>query len=260
MLPFFSSMRYRNSNMAILQPHIEKMKRGELTLELLLEEDEIIQDLKTNPNSQFISMLSNEAIRKLIDYSTKMPKSDDKNIGYKYPFNATEILCCDNTAVMEKIMNELKMGGDDSDDSEDGKEEGGKDNKEEENDEFFDVKEDENKGQEPEVANEQEEPGKKNEENPQEESPKEEPKQEELKNEENQKEEPPKEEPKQEEPKKEEEHKEETKPEEGKKEIVNVKVKNDCKDIIKFFIDVILKVFTSYENYKTRVIYISRWI
>ena len=210
MLPFFN-MRYRNSNMAILQPHIEKMKRGELTLELILEEDEIIQDLKTNPNSQFINMLSTEAIRKLIDYSTKMPKSNDKNVGFKYPFNATEILCCDNNKVMERIMHELKMGGDYSDDSEDGKEEGEKDNKEEENEEFFDVKEDDNKGQEPEVVQEKEEPEKKNEEKSQEE-----PKQEEPKNEENQKEEPPKEEPKQEEPKKEEENKEEAKPEEAK--------------------------------------------
>ena len=210
MLPFFN-MRYRNSNMAILQPHIEKMKRGELTLELILEEDEIIQDLKTNPNSQFINMLSTEAIRKLIDYSTKMPKSNDKNVGFKYPFNATEILCCDNNKVMERIMHESKMEGDYSDDSEDGKEEGEKDNKEEENEEFFDVKEDDNKGQEPEVVQEKEEPEKKNEEKSQEE-----PKQEEPKNEENQKEEPPKEEPKQEEPKKEEENKEEAKPQEAK--------------------------------------------
>ena len=200
MLPFFN-MRYRNSNMAILQPHIEKMKRGELTLELILEEDEIIQDLKTNPNSQFINMLSDEAIRKLIDYSTKMPKSNDKNVGFKYPFNATEILCCDNNKVMERIMHESKMEGDYSDDSEDGKEEGEKDNKEEENEEFFDVKEDDNKGQEPEVVQEKEEPEKKNEEKSQEE-----PKQEE----------PPKEEPKQEEPKKEEENKEEAKPQEAK--------------------------------------------
>ena len=160
MLPFFN-MRYRNSNMAILQPHIEKMKRGELTLELILEEDEIIQDLKTNPNSQFINMLSTEAIRKLIDYSTKMPKSNDKNVGFKYPFNATEILCCDNNKVMERIMHELKMGGDYSDDSEDGKEEGEKDNKEEENEEFFDVEKDENKDQKPEVVHEQKEPEKK---------------------------------------------------------------------------------------------------
>ena len=224
MLPFFN-MRYRNSNMAILQPHIEKMKRGELTLELILEEDEIIQDLKTNPNSQFINMLSAEAIRKLIDYSTKMPKSNDKNVGFKYPFNATEILCCDNNKVMERIMHELKMGGDYSDDSEDGKEEGEKDNKEEENEEFFDVKEDDNKGQEPEVVQEKEEPEKKNEEKSQEEPkqeepPKEESKQEEPKKEEENKEAAKPEEAKIEEPKKEEEKKEEIKPEETKKEEV----------------------------------------
>ena len=224
MLPFFN-MRYRNSNMAILQPHIEKMKRGELTLELILEEDEIIQDLKTNPNSQFINMLSDEAIRKLIDYSTKMPKSNDKNVGFKYPFNATEILCCDNNKVMERIMHESKMEGDYSDDSEDGKEEGEKDNKEEENEEFFDVKEDDNKGQEPEVVQEKEEPEKKNEEKSQEEPkqeepPKEEPKQEEPKKEEENKEAAKPEEAKIEEPKKEEEKKEEIKPEETKKEEV----------------------------------------
>ena len=90
--------------MAILQPYIEKMKRDELTLELVLEEDEIIRDLKTNPNSQFINMLSTEAIRKLIDYSTKIPISDDKKVGFKYPFNATEILYCDNNVVMEKMI------------------------------------------------------------------------------------------------------------------------------------------------------------
>ena len=229
MLPFFN-MRYRNSNMAILQPHIEKMKRGELTLELILEEDEIIQDLKTNPNSQFINMLSAEAIRKLIDYSTKMPKSNDKNVGFKYPFNATEILCCDNNKVMERIMHESKMEGDYSDDSEDGKEEGEKDNKEEENEEFFDVKEDDNKGQEPEVVQEKKKKKKKNEEKSQEEPkqeepPKEEPKQEEPKIEEENKEEAKPqeakiEEPKKEEEKKEEEKKEEIKPEETKKEEV----------------------------------------
>ena len=83
MLPFFN-MRYHSSNMAILQPHIEKMKKGELNLELVLEEDEIIRDLKTNPSSQFINMLSTETIRKLIDYSIKiqnqMIKMKDLNI------------------------------------------------------------------------------------------------------------------------------------------------------------------------------------
>ena len=254
MLPFFNMRLYRNGNMAILQPFIEKMKRGELTLENILEEDEIIQDLKTNPNSQFINMLSNAAIRQLIDYATKMPKSDEKNIGYKYPFNATEILCCDNNAVMERIMNEMRMG-EDSDDEEDEKEEPEKENKEEdnsdddkkkeENEEFFEVKEDEHKEQEPlsqekeeekeqkteevkpEIKNEEQTQEKKEEE-PKEEAPKEEVKEEPKKEEqkegeaqpqpEEQKPEEKKEEPKPEEAKKEEPKPEELKPEEPKPE------------------------------------------
>ena len=230
MLPFFNMRLYRNGNMAILQPFIEKMKRGELTLENILEEDEIIQDLKTNPNSQFINMLSNAAIRQLIDYATKMPKSDEKNIGYKYPFNATEILCCDNNAVMERIMNEMRMG-EDSDDEEDEKDEAEKENKEEgnsddekkkeENEEFFEVKEDERKEQEPLPKEKDEEKKEKNEVQP-------ETKNEEQPQEKKEGEEPPKEEPKKEGPKEgeaqpkseeqKEEKKEEPKPEETKKE------------------------------------------
>ena len=237
MLPFFNMRLYRNGNMAILQPFIEKMKRGELTLENILEEDEIIQDLKTNPNSQFINMLSNAAIRQLIDYATKMPKSDEKNIGYKYPFNATEILCCDNNAVMERIMNEMRMG-EDSDDEEDEKDEAEKDNKEEvnsddekkkeENEEFFEVKEDERKEQEPLPKEKDEEKKEKNEVQPEtknEKQPQEKKEGEETKKEEKE-EEPSKEEPKKEEPKEgeaqpkteeqKEEKKEEPKPEEPK--------------------------------------------
>ena len=233
MLPFFNMRLYRNGNMAILQPFIERMKKGELTLENILQEDEIIQDLKTNPNSQFINMLSNAAIRQLIDYATKMPKSDEKNIGYKYPFNATEILCCDNNVVMERIMNEMRMG-EDSDDEEDEKEEAEKENKDEENsddekkkeenEEFVEVKEDEKKEQEPQEQTEKEENKEnQNEVQPQEKKEKEEPKEgEEVKEskpaEQN---EEKKEEPKTEEPKKEGEQtekKEESKKEEQPKE------------------------------------------
>ena len=107
MLPFLNMRLYNRNNYHALQPWIEKMKNNQLTIENILEEDDIIQDLKFNTNSEFISMLSNEAIRKLIDYATKMPTSDDQKIGYKYPFNATEILCADNSVIQGRIMNEI---------------------------------------------------------------------------------------------------------------------------------------------------------
>ena len=36
-----------------------------------------------------------------------MPSSDDQKIGHKYPFNATEILCADNSSIQERLMNEM---------------------------------------------------------------------------------------------------------------------------------------------------------
>lgn len=47
---------------------------------------------------------------------------------------------------------------------------------------------------------------------------------------------------------------------EVQRQIVKVKVKNTCTDILKFFIDAILNIFASYQDYTTRVIYVSRWI
>ena len=146
MLPFLNMRLYRGNN-PNLSKHIEKLKNGQLTIENVLEEDDIIQDLKLNSNSQFLYILSNEAIRKLIDYATRMPSSDDQKIGHKFPFNATEILCADNSSIQERIMNELQYKEsefyEDSSEKKDNKE-----NKEEEkndNKEKKDGEENENK-------------------------------------------------------------------------------------------------------------------
>ena len=42
--------------------------------------------------------------------------------------------------------------------------------------------------------------------------------------------------------------------------IVKVKIKKDGTDIIKYFIDFIINIFTNYDEYTTRNIYVSRWI
>lgn len=47
---------------------------------------------------------------------------------------------------------------------------------------------------------------------------------------------------------------------EMQKQIVNIKVRKDAKNILKEVIKSILKIFDNYEEYTTRVIYISRWI
>ena len=156
MLPFLNMRLYRGNNLN-LSKHIEKLKNNQLTIENVLEEEDIIQDLKLNSNSQFLSILSNEAIRKLIDYATRMPSSDDQKIGHKYPFNATEILCADNSSIQERIMNELQYK--ESEFYEDLKE--GKDDKENKGDEKVEKKEEkegeENKNEEKNTGEKKEE-------------------------------------------------------------------------------------------------------
>ena len=190
MLPFLN-MRHYKEIFQNLRNYLDKMNKNELTVEDVLDEDEIIQDIKTNQNTQFIPFFSNEVIRKLIDYSTKMPIIDDQKKGHKFPFNATEILCCDNNDILERFFNEIKISEDDDSDDE-------------ENEEDEEKKDDEKK----------EEEKKKEEENKEEEKKEKEEKKEEKKKEEEKKEK----EEKKEEEKKEEEKKEEVKKEEEKKD------------------------------------------
>ena len=231
MLPFLNMRLYRGNNLN-LSKHIEKLKNNQLTIENVLEEEDIIQDLKLNSNSQFLSILSNEAIRKLIDYATRMPSSDDQKIGHKYPFNATEILCADNSSIQERIMNELQYK--ESEFYEDLKE--GKDDKENKGDEKVEKKEEkegeENKNEEKNTDEKKEEKKEAGEQKPQinfvsainnsinalNNAKNEEEKNKENENEKNETTEKPKEETQKDEEPKLEEKKEETKPEEPKKE------------------------------------------
>ena len=90
-------------------PFLDKMRRGELTLEEILNNDSIIDDIKTREQSDFLEFFTNKNIKKLIDYSTRFPKSDDHYTGYKYPFNSTEILCTESSGFFNKLMSEKKI-------------------------------------------------------------------------------------------------------------------------------------------------------
>ena len=112
--------------------YYEKMKKSQLTIENILEEEDIIQDLKVNENSLFLNMLSNEAIRKLIDYATKMQYVDDQKLCHKYAFNATEILIANNAVIRERIMNEIELC-EEQEESKENEEEKNNEEKKEEN-------------------------------------------------------------------------------------------------------------------------------
>ena len=92
-----------------LTPFLDKIKTNELTLENILEEEEIIDDIRDNNDSEFVNFFTNDKIKKLLDYAIKLPASDSPNIGYKYPFNATEILCSENRTFQNKLMYETPI-------------------------------------------------------------------------------------------------------------------------------------------------------
>ena len=110
MIPFLNMRIYRNfsKNLSVF---VDKMKQNELKVEDILDEDEIVQDVKSNPSTELMPFFSKEIIKKLIDFSTKMPNVPtddktkvDKKIGFKFPFNATEILCSDNATIMDLFV------------------------------------------------------------------------------------------------------------------------------------------------------------
>ena len=166
MLPFLN-MRHYKEIFQNLRNYLDKMNKNELTVEDVLDEDEIIQDIKTNQNTQFIPFFSNEVIRKLIDYSTKMPIIDDQKKGHKFPFNATEILCCDNNDILERFFNEIKISEDDDSDDEENEED--EEKKDDEKKEEEKKKEEENKEEEKKEKEEKKEEEKKEEEKKEEE-------------------------------------------------------------------------------------------
>ena len=188
MLPFLN-MRHYKEIFQNLRNYLDKMNKNELTVEDVLDEDEIIQDIKTNQNTQFIPFFSNEVIRKLIDYSTKMPIIDDQKKGHKFPFNATEILCCDNNDILERFFNEIKISEDDDSDDEENEED--EEKKDDEKKEEEKKKEEENKEEEKKEKEEKKEEKKKEEEKKEKEEKKEEEKKEEEKKEEEKKDENP---------------------------------------------------------------------
>ena len=90
-------------------PYLEKMKRGELTLDQILCNDSIIDDLKSSGLGEFIEFFTNKQIKKLIDYSTRYPISDNHFLGYKFPFKSAEILCSQNAEIYNKFMTGKKI-------------------------------------------------------------------------------------------------------------------------------------------------------
>ena len=88
----------------------EKRTSNEIKIEDLLENGDILCDLKANPNSKFKNLLTTKNIFKLIDYcllpKINLDKNSTKDLGY--PYISCQILVSELVLLFSKSINNIK--------------------------------------------------------------------------------------------------------------------------------------------------------
>lgn len=82
----------------------EKLKNGELSIEDVLKEPELVNSFKVTSSCQLQDILTKENMMQMIHFSISYPEYDDYNLAYKFPFNSCEILSSDNVKVLDKFF------------------------------------------------------------------------------------------------------------------------------------------------------------
>lgn len=94
-----------NKNSANVSKAVEKIKNNTLTVEEVLDEEDFVNDLKSPSFSQLSAFLTIEKIEKLLDYILIEPAADGNHkVGHKFPYFACEILCSENSSLLEKFF------------------------------------------------------------------------------------------------------------------------------------------------------------
>lgn len=94
------------------------LDKENFTLTELLQEDEIIQEVKSL-NTKLVDFLSQEdTIGNLIEYITVKPANDDdESRKLRYPYMACEVLCCETPEILEAICSSRSRRAEVSEDS-----------------------------------------------------------------------------------------------------------------------------------------------
>lgn len=80
------------------------LDREQFTLEELLDEEEIIQETKTQNKKLLDYLIKPEPLEKLLEYLTKEPEEDaETKRKFKYPYVACEILCSEVMTICDAI-------------------------------------------------------------------------------------------------------------------------------------------------------------
>jgi hypothetical protein len=101
-LGFLSGLTFNNMKLTSIEVE-KKLDDPNSTLEDLLVEEEIIQELK-NQNPKLLKFFSKDKIKSLINYIIIEPKEDDQLKGHKFPFIASELLNCDEPSISDLFL------------------------------------------------------------------------------------------------------------------------------------------------------------
>ncbi|KAI4297048.1 hypothetical protein L6164_036957 [Bauhinia variegata] len=103
-------MFWRMTGLSTASPVETILDKENFTLEELLDEDEIIQECKAL-NSRLINFLRGKAqVEKLIRYIVEeVPEDAEKQLTFKFPFVACEILTCEVDIILKTLVEDEEM-------------------------------------------------------------------------------------------------------------------------------------------------------
>lgn len=89
----------------ISSPLNDLLEKDDFTLEQMLQEDELVQEVKTRNTKLLDFLAQEESVRKLIEYVVRTPEdlSDDVRT-LKYPYMSCEVICCDISSITETLV------------------------------------------------------------------------------------------------------------------------------------------------------------
>nr|CCA19606.1 serine/threonineprotein phosphatase 6 regulatory subunit putative [Albugo laibachii Nc14] len=95
----------RNSLFDMSSPLNKLLEKGEFTLKQVLEEDDLMQEVKAR-NQTLIDFLSREeSVCEMIEYiSTNPDDTCDVIRTFKYPYMSCEVICCDVDSILSAII------------------------------------------------------------------------------------------------------------------------------------------------------------
>jgi hypothetical protein len=95
------------SGISFSSPLNDILDRDDFTLEDLLREDELLQEIKSRNNRLIEFLSSDEAFLMLLDFIVIPPPEDaDDYRRFKYPYISCEIFCCEIPEILAKFVDE----------------------------------------------------------------------------------------------------------------------------------------------------------